>query len=196
MQWHKYNLKQAGFTLVELLIVIAIIGILSTMAVVNLSAAKSKARDAQRIQDIKAIQIALELYYADNDRYPSSQDCGSVGATNPDHNWCNSVQTLSGGHWIKHIGINALDQYFATEPIDPLPDPSATHQPVDGGTYFYFSHGFESATSGPGQWYLIVFGLEHYGSDLENLPGVQTCQGDVLDYSDNGIVSIGMDCVS
>ncbi len=59
-----------GFTLVELLVVIAIIGLLSTLAVVSLGSARSKARDARRISDIKQIQTALELYFADQGAYP------------------------------------------------------------------------------------------------------------------------------
>lgn len=64
------QLKTKGFTLVELLVVIAIIGLLSTLAVVALGSARSKARDARRISDIKQIQTALELYQADQGTYP------------------------------------------------------------------------------------------------------------------------------
>jgi prepilin-type N-terminal cleavage/methylation domain-containing protein len=62
--------NQKGFTLIELLVVIAIIGLLSTLAVVALNSARAKSRDAKRIADVKEIQTALELYYADNNAYP------------------------------------------------------------------------------------------------------------------------------
>lgn len=62
--------KQKGFTLVELLVVIAIIGLLSTLAVVALNNARSKARDAKRVADVKQIQTALELFYNDCGSYP------------------------------------------------------------------------------------------------------------------------------
>ena len=55
-----------GFTLIELLVVIAIIGLLSTLAVVSLNGARSKARDARRTSDLKALQSAIEMYKADN----------------------------------------------------------------------------------------------------------------------------------
>ncbi|MCX6792674.1 MAG: prepilin-type N-terminal cleavage/methylation domain-containing protein [Candidatus Falkowbacteria bacterium] len=60
-----------GFTLIELLVVIAIIGVLSTMAIIALGNARAKARDSKRVADIKQISTALELYYADNNSYPT-----------------------------------------------------------------------------------------------------------------------------
>ncbi len=72
--------KTKGFTLIELLVVIAIIGILSTLAVVALNSARSKARDAKRVADIKQVQTALELYYNDASAYPSTT--GTLGNGN------------------------------------------------------------------------------------------------------------------
>lgn len=60
----KHNKK--GFTLVELLVVISIIGLLSTLAVVSLSAARNRARDAKRLADMSSIRSALELVASNN----------------------------------------------------------------------------------------------------------------------------------
>jgi prepilin-type N-terminal cleavage/methylation domain-containing protein len=65
-------MKRNGFTLIELMVVIAIIGILATIITASLSTAKAKGRDAKRISDIKTIQTALALYYNDNQSYPKT----------------------------------------------------------------------------------------------------------------------------
>jgi len=65
-----------GFTLIELLVVIAIIGLLSTLSVVALNNARAKARDANRISDVKQMQTALELYFNDCNGYPNYDAAG------------------------------------------------------------------------------------------------------------------------
>lgn len=62
-----------GFTLIELLVVIAIIGILSSVVVASMNSARQKARDTTRVDSIKSIKTALELYYdANNQEYPDA----------------------------------------------------------------------------------------------------------------------------
>jgi len=75
-------MNKKGFTLIELLVVIAIIGLLSTLAVVALGQARVKARDSKRLADLKQLQTALELYYTDNNAYPSETalTLGGTGA--------------------------------------------------------------------------------------------------------------------
>ena len=62
--------KQKGFTLIELMVVVGIIVLLSTMMVVNYQKASKRARDSRRASDLEQIRSALEIYYADNDTYP------------------------------------------------------------------------------------------------------------------------------
>ena len=64
--------SKKGFTLVELLAVIAIMAILSTIVVVQINGSKERARDNQRKADLLKIATALEFYRTDNKAYPSN----------------------------------------------------------------------------------------------------------------------------
>ncbi len=73
--------NKKGFTLIELLVVIAIIGLLSTLAVVALNSARQKSRDSKRVADIKQVQTALELYFADSTNgYPAAASAITLGS--------------------------------------------------------------------------------------------------------------------
>lgn len=63
--------KQEGFTIVELLIVIVVIGILAALVITTFSGIQRRARDTERQTDIKAIHNIVEAYYADNGYYPT-----------------------------------------------------------------------------------------------------------------------------
>lgn len=63
---------QAGFTIIELLIVIAIIGILALLVLNNFQGAQAKARDSQRTTDTNAIHAKLEEFYNQNSYYPAA----------------------------------------------------------------------------------------------------------------------------
>lgn len=78
------NSKLRGFTLVELLVVITIIGILTSIIVTGLTNAKKTGRDAKRVSDLKNIQVSLALYYNDNLHYPCTLGSGSSNQCVPD----------------------------------------------------------------------------------------------------------------
>lgn len=63
--------KKRGFTLVELLVVIVIIGILSGLLMVSAGGALDKAEATKIVSDLKNIQSASVLYFADKDVWPS-----------------------------------------------------------------------------------------------------------------------------
>jgi len=71
----------SGFTLLELLIVIAIIGILASIASVGFVSVKKTTRDDERLTDIAQIQIALEMFYMSCRQYPATlTDTNNAGA--------------------------------------------------------------------------------------------------------------------
>lgn len=63
--------RQSGFTIVELLIVIVIIGILATLVIVTFSGIQQKARDTARKTDINALDSHIEAFYANSGNYPT-----------------------------------------------------------------------------------------------------------------------------
>jgi len=71
---NKMNKKQNGFTLLEILVVIALLGILATIIMGSYLASLKKARDSRRKQDLEQISRALELYYSQNNSYPEDID--------------------------------------------------------------------------------------------------------------------------
>jgi len=102
--------KKLGFTLIELMITVGIISILSGLlfTVLNPQGLRSKTRDKQRYADLKRIQSALELYYADYRTYP-----------------------LAGTGWSRlnqQDFIDALSPYIDPIPFDPLYDETIANQ--------------------------------------------------------------------
>ncbi|MBI4458179.1 prepilin-type N-terminal cleavage/methylation domain-containing protein [Candidatus Uhrbacteria bacterium] len=71
-----------GFTLVELLVVISIIGVLSTLAIVAFTRARAAAREAKAKGDIKQMALAVGLLFADTGKWPNG--CPVESVANPE----------------------------------------------------------------------------------------------------------------
>lgn len=102
--------REKGFTLIEMLAVISIIGVLSSIALVSVSNSRAKARDAQRLSDMDSIRKALMLYKEANGQFPDPEsDCNLWGSWDSSY----SDDTTS-------FIDNLRPTYFASTPIDPL----------------------------------------------------------------------------
>lgn len=108
------SILRPGFTLVELLIVIAIVGILATMLTTNLQSARARARDSRRKQDFLTIQQALRLYYNDHAAFPLTANLS----------WGSALQSADGNN-----------TYLSVLPYDPS---STSTSPI---SYQYYSTG-------------------------------------------------------
>lgn len=68
--------KQTGFTIVELLIVIVVIGILAAISIIAFNGVQSRARDTERKYDLAQLAKAIHLYSVDNGHFAET-GCGN-----------------------------------------------------------------------------------------------------------------------
>lgn len=76
--------REQGFTIIELLIVIIVIGILAALVITTYNGIQQKARNTERQTDINAIRSQVEAYYAQNGKYPSLDQ---MNEANGNTNW-------------------------------------------------------------------------------------------------------------
>ena len=69
--WLKKHRNQKGFTLIELMIVIAIIGILAAIAIPQFASYRAKSFNSASVSDVRNARTDLEAYYAEFERYPN-----------------------------------------------------------------------------------------------------------------------------
>lgn len=76
MKFSPFSKRNQGFTLVEIIVVVGIIGVISTSAVITYTSSRQRAYDMVRLNDLMAYHSAFEQYYAVNEEYPwgSSMD--------------------------------------------------------------------------------------------------------------------------
>jgi prepilin-type N-terminal cleavage/methylation domain-containing protein len=143
--------KLTGFTLIEILVVIAVIALLASVILVALNGARAKGRDAARISDMTQMATAMELFY-NNDGLP-----GGVNAypTAPSGSFDNP-----GGNATTYADLKAalVPNVTSVLPSAPLP-PDGGCSPIentDGGNNFYWDG---SAASLNNYSYTITFCL-------------------------------------
>ena len=110
--------KKAGFTLMELLVVVMIIAILALLGWFFTSKAKDRARDAQRKSDLRQIKTALELYRNVYNQYPTHNSSNQIVACGEPAVACSWGEAWTRGTmtYMKKLGK------------DPLPTKSYSYQ--------------------------------------------------------------------
>ncbi|MDB4940358.1 MAG: gspG [Candidatus Doudnabacteria bacterium] len=116
-----------GFTLIELIVVIAIISLLASIVLINLNVGRQKSRAAKRYSDLKQVQSALELYYTDFGSYPQSASSGGL--------W-NSQCPAWGSVAANSVIPGLVPKYLAAMPADP-----SQNIPTNNNCYLYRSDG-------------------------------------------------------
>jgi general secretion pathway protein G len=116
---------QEGFTLVELMVVIVIIGLLATVVVINVMPASNRAAVTKARADISTLEQGLQMYRLDNMRYPSGEE---------------GLQALVQGQYIQRL------------PNDPWGNPYAYRAPGrDGRPFDILSYGADGREGGSGE---------------------------------------------
>jgi general secretion pathway protein G len=126
-----------GFTLVELMVVIVIIGLLATIVAINVIPATGKARGEKARADIAVIEQALEQYRLDNFTYPAATD-GLAALRSPPASLTDASRYRQGG-------------YVKKLPEDPWGRPYGYAVPGRNGTFDVYSLGADGQPGGEGE---------------------------------------------
>jgi prepilin-type N-terminal cleavage/methylation domain-containing protein len=100
----------AGFTLVEIIVVVSIVAILSAIIYANFSQGSAQSRDAKRKSDLRNLQTAIELYKTENGRYPAGCNGVNIWSGHSGSHAC-----AAGSQYI----VDLAPKYIKTLPRDP-----------------------------------------------------------------------------
>ena len=128
--------RASGFTLIEVMVVVVILGILAAIVVPRVMSRPDEARVLKARQDLRAIGAALDLYKLDNFRYPTTDQGLAALVEKP-------ADLPDGANW-------KADGYLDKLPKDPWGGDYLYLQPGENGPYDLYSHGADGALGGDG----------------------------------------------
>ncbi len=134
MRFYASRNKQKGFTLVEVTVTVAIVGILASLVLVSIQSIRQSSRDKQRISDLAQLQFALRLY---NDIHGTYRVAGS-GSGGNGTGW---VSYEGGGGYARSVARALYEEGFL--PTANFHDPSVSLN-VAGGYMIYLCDGGKS----------------------------------------------------
>lgn len=132
---HEKRRDEDGFTLVELMVVIVIIGLLATIVVINVLPSGDKAKQVRAKADISTIEGALETYRLQLDRYPTTSQ--GLGALKAAPSGVDATRYQPGGY------IKKLEN-------DPWGNPYLYASPGQHGEFDLWSFGRDGKEGGQG----------------------------------------------
>lgn len=91
---HLLNFRKKGFTLIEVLVVIAIIGILASIILVNVGAARNKAKNIRIIADLSQIKNMASSIESDQEAYSTLCSGNDLNTTSGSHNYIAQVSLI------------------------------------------------------------------------------------------------------
>jgi len=133
---NKTNKKQSGFTLLEVMVVVVILGILASFVVPNLLGNKEKADQQKAITDIVALENALDMYKLDNSVYPTTDQGLDALVSKPSAS--PEPRNYRDGGYIKRL------------PNDPWGNEYQYLSPGDNGNIDIFTLGADGQEGGEG----------------------------------------------
>ncbi len=126
--------RRRGFTLIEILVVVVILGILATVIVPKIMGRPEEARRTKAVMDIKSIETALNLYKIDNGTFPTTEQGLSALVTQP-----------TSGNVPKKWRAGG---YLAKLPKDPWGNEYVYLSPGTNGEYDLLSYGADGEEGG------------------------------------------------
>jgi prepilin-type N-terminal cleavage/methylation domain-containing protein len=162
--------RHKGFTIVELLIVIVVIGILAAITMVAYNGIQTRAKDSQRKSDIALITKALEYYYEINRQYPAGSGSSVIN---------NAWSTTADASW-QNLRAQLVPAYIGSLPEDPVNTQGSDPRLAGSYGYAYYANTAAYCGAAARQMYILTYRLEG-SAQSDTLLG--DCTTNVLRYA-------------